>query len=213
MNLTWKRQAVLGMAISLGVSLVLLVAQLAANAKHVDMGVLTRDVAATANVKWYTGFFSNLGLMAWGAAAALGGFGWRQLRGLAATRLLAAALGSYAALSAFLGFDDMAQFHEVIVPWHLGLSEKYVYFAEALMFLAWLVLNRGILLRHAPVILAMALAGFGLSVGADLMDKIWELPIVLEDGAKLIGICNWVAVGATLLAAGIRPRDEACAIS
>ena len=209
MNESWRRQAVLGISISLGVALVLLVAQLVANAKHVDMGMLTRDVAATADVKWYVGFFSNVGLMAWGAAAALGGFGWWQLRAIAATRPLAIALGSYAALSAFLGFDDMAQFHEVIVPWHLGLSEKYVYVAEALMFLAWLVLNRRVLLRHAPVVLALALAGFGASVGADLIDKIWELPIVFEDGAKLIGICNWVAVGATLLAAGVRPSDEA----
>lgn len=77
------------------------------------------------------------------------------------------------------------------------------------MFLAWLLLNRRVLLRHAPVILAVALAGFGASVGADLMDRLWELPIVFEDGAKVIGICNWVAVGATLLAAGVRPRDEA----
>jgi hypothetical protein len=93
------------------------------------------------------------------------------LREHAATRLLAAALGSYAALSAFL--------------------------------------NRGVLLRHAPVILVMALAGFGASVAADILDRILILPIVVEDGAKLIGICNWVAVGATLLAAGVRPSDEA----
>jgi len=103
----------------------------------------------------------------------------------------------------------MAQLHEEVIPWHLGISEKYVYVAEALMFLAFLVLNRAVLLRHAPVILVVALAGFGASVGADLVDNIWDLPIVLEDGAKLIGICNWVAVGATLLAAGVRPRDEA----
>ena len=209
MNLSWRRQATLGIAISLGVALVLLLAQLVATAKHVDMGLLTRDVAAMADVKWYVGFFSNLGLMAWGAAVALGGFGWWQLRATAATRPLAAALGSYAALSAFLGFDDMAQFHEVVAPWYLGLPEKYVYVAEALMLLAWLVLNRRVLLRHAPAILLAALAGFGASVGADITDRILELPVVLEDGAKLIGICNWVAVGATLLAAGVRPGDEA----
>jgi hypothetical protein len=209
MNVSWKRQAALGITISLGVTLVLVAAQLVVNAKHVDMGVLTRDVAATANVKWYTGFFSNLGLMIWGAAAALGGFGWWRLRGHPPTRPLAAALGSYAALSAFLGLDDMAQLHEEVIPGHLGISEKYVYVAEALMFLAWLLLNRRVLLRHAPVIVVVALAGFGASVGADLVDNIWELPIVFEDGAKLIGICNWAAVGATLLAAGVQPSDEA----
>ena len=129
-------------------------------------------------------------------------------RGPPGTRALAAALGSYAALSAFLGLDDMAQLHEEVIPGHLGLPEKYVYVAEALMFLAWMVLNRGVLLRHAPVILAAALAGFAVSLGADLTDRIWDLPIVIEDGAKLIGICNWVAVGAVLLAASFRPAME-----
>ena len=204
-----KRQAALGISISLGVTVVLVAAQLAVNAKHVDMGVLTRDLAATANMKWYAGFFSNLGLMAWGAADALGGFGWLKLREHAATRPLAAALGSYAALSAFLGLDDMARLHEDVIPGHLGLPEGCVYVAEALMFLAFLVLNRAVLLRHAPVILVMALAGFGASVAADILDRILILPIVVEDGAKLIGICNWVAVGATLLSAGVRPSDEA----
>ena len=203
MNESWRRQAALAVAISLGVAVVLLAAQLVVNAKHVDMGVLTRDVAALAGVKWYTGFFSNLGLMAWGAAAALGGFGWWQLRGDARTRSLSAALGSYAALSAFLGLDDMAQLHEDVIPGHLGIPERYVYVAEAIMFLAFMALNRRVLLRHAPVILVAALAGFGASVGADLMDNIWSLPIVIEDGAKLIGICNWVAMGAVLLAAGV----------
>ncbi len=208
-NESLKRQAALAVTISLGVAVVLLAAQLVVNAKQVDMGVLTRDVAALAEVKWYTGFFSNLGLMAWGGAIALGGFGWWQLRGDASTRALSATLGSYAALSAFLGLDDMAQLHEDVIPGHLGISEKYVYAAEALMFLAFMVLNRRVLLCHAPVILVAALAGFGASVGADIMDNIWSLPIVIEDGAKLIGICNWVGMGAVLLAAGVGADAEA----
>ncbi len=80
MNAAWKRQAALGITISVGVTLALLAAQVAAGAKHLDMGVLTRDAAYVAGVRWYAGFFSNLGLMAWGAAAALGGFGWWRLR-------------------------------------------------------------------------------------------------------------------------------------
>ncbi len=42
----------------------------------------------------------------------------------------------------------MAQLHEEVIPWHLGISEKYVYVAEALMFLAFLLLNRRVLLRR-----------------------------------------------------------------
>ena len=41
------------------------------------------------------------------------------------------------------------------------------------------------------------------------MYKLLDLPIVMEDGAKLIGIRNWAAVGATLLAAGVRRSAEA----
>jgi hypothetical protein len=209
MSTIWRRQGAQAAAITVGVCAVLGAAQIALNTRQVDMGVLTRDVAAQAGVKWYTGFFSNLGLMIWGGAVALGTFGWWTLRRVPATRALSTALGCYAALSAFLGLDDMAQLHEEVIPDHLGIPEKGVYVAEALMFLAFLVLNRATLLRHAPVILAAALAGFGLSVGADVMDKIWSLPVVIEDGAKLVGICCWVAVAATLLAAGLRPADEA----
>jgi hypothetical protein len=208
MNGVWKRQVVPTVGLVLLVAAVLFAAQLTVNARHVDMVVLMRDVAAQADLKWYAGFFSNLGLMMWGGAVALGAFGWWNLRLAAGSRALATALGSYAALSAVLGLDDMAQLHEEVIPGHLGLSERYVFFAEALMFLAFLVLNRSLLVRLVPVILAAALAGFGISLGADLLDRVWELPIVIEDGAKLIGICCWVATGAALLAAGFQPAAE-----
>jgi hypothetical protein len=208
MKSRWSRQALLTASIVLGVGGFLLAAQLAVSARHIDMGVLTRDVAAQAELNWYTGFFSNLGLMIWGGAVALGAFGWWQLRRGPGTRTLAIALGSYTALSAFLGLDDMAQLHEEVIPDHLGIPEKGVYVAEAFMFLAFLILNRATLLRHAPVILAAALGGFGASVGADVLDKVLPLPVVIEDGAKLIGICCWAATGATLLAAGLGPAEE-----
>jgi hypothetical protein len=208
MDPRWRRQGVLTVTITVFVGVLLLVAQLVADARHVEMALLKRDAAASADLKWYAGFFSNLGLMVWGGAVALGAFGWWALRRHPETRSLAAALGSYAALSAFLGLDDMAQLHEEVVPGHLGLSERYVFAAEALMFLAFLVLNRRQLLRHMPVVLPAALAGFGLSLGVDLVDQVWLAPAIVEDGSKLVAICLWAAAGATLLAAGLRPSAD-----
>jgi hypothetical protein len=208
MDARWRRQGVLTVTITVFVGALLLVAQLVADARHVEMALLTRDVAASADLKWYAGFFSNLGLMVWGGAVALGAFGWWALHRHPEKRALAAALGSYAALSAFLGLDDMAQLHEEVVPGHLGLSERYVFAAEALMFLAFLVLNRRQLLRHVPVVLPAALAGFGLSLGVDLVDQVWLAPAIVEDGSKLVAICLWAAAGATLLAAGLRPSAD-----
>jgi hypothetical protein len=206
MHTALKHQGALTLGITIGVGAVLALAQRVADARHVDFWLLTRDVASTADLKWYAGFFSNLGIMIWGAAVALGTFGWWMLRRQGGT--LSLTLGSYAALSGFLGLDDMAQIHEEVVPAHLGLSEHYVFAAETLMFLAFLFLNRRQLLDRVPVILVAALAGFGTSLGADLLDSAWTVPAILEDGSKLVAVCLWTATGALLLASGVRPSVD-----
>jgi hypothetical protein len=197
------RETALAGFIALSVTVAFIGAQLAAAARHIPMSTLTRDVASIAGLAWYSGFFSNLGIMAWGGGIGIGGLGvillWRD----PATRSLAVTLAGYVALSLLLGFDDMAQLHEEIVPDHLGLSERWVFAAEACALGAWLLTSRTNLLRHAPVVLATSLAGFGVSLAADLVEKTWPMP-ALEEGAKLIGILSWVAVGALLLTAGVR---------
>jgi hypothetical protein len=202
------REIALAGVIASAVAVAFTGAQVVVDRHQVPMSMLTRDVASIGGLPWYSGFFSNVGIMAWGGAIGIGLLGVTLLWRDPATRSLAITLAGYLALSLLLGFDDMAELHEEIVPDHLGLSERWVFAAEACLLGAWLLTSRTNLLRHAPAVLAASLAGFGVSLAADLVEKTWPMPF-LEEGAKLIGILNWVAVGALLLTAGVRKRAPA----
>lgn len=175
---------------------VLAAAEIFCAATGVKMEVLTRDPAALLKVRPYTGLLSSLGIGCWGAAVGLGGLGWLALRGGdPRQRGISGGLRAFALLSAWLAMDDLAQFHEY-APRLLGVSELVVYSAYAALGAAWVVWYRRVLLERAPLPLLIALAGFAVSILADEFGNRWfELPLVLEDGAKLVGIANWAAWG------------------
>ncbi len=172
----------------------LVAAQVGCLATGVEMEVLTRDPAALMKARPYVGIFSTLGIGCWGAATGLGVLGWLALRrGDPHQRELSGALRAFALLSAWLGMDDLAQLHEH-APRLLGVSEAVVYLAYAALAIAWVLWYRRVLLECAPLPLLIALAGLGVSVLADEFGNLWfELPLVLEDGSKLLGIANWAA--------------------
>jgi hypothetical protein len=171
-------------------------AQIFCLATGVKMEVLTRDPAALLKARPYTGLLSSLGIGCWGAAAGLGVLGWLAFRGGDPhQREVSGALRAFALLSAWLAMDDLAQFHEHARRL-LGVSELVVYFAYAALAAAWVVWYRRVLLEHAPLPLLIAFAGFGVSILTDEFGNLWfELPLVLEDGSKLVAIANWAAWG------------------
>ena len=60
------------------------------------------------------------------------------------------------------------------------------------MALAYLVLNARRLIRHEPWLLILSLSAFAFSVGIDqVFASIEPIYVVVEDGAKLIGIVAW----------------------
>ena len=172
----------------------LVAAQVGCLATGVEMEVLTRDPAALLKARPYVGILSTLGIGCWGAATGVGVLGWLALRsGDPHQRELSGALRAFALLSAWLGVDDLAQLHEH-APRLLGVSEAVVYLAYAALAVAWVLWYRRVLLEGAPLPLLIAIAGLGGSVLADEFGNLWfELPLVLEDGFKLVGIANWAA--------------------
>lgn len=138
---------------------------------------------------WY-GIVSNIGVTVWFAAAGAALLGaalvWR------ANRRSAHLLAAGAALSAWLGADDLLMLHE---SWPLGGGEWVVFSIHAAALLTYLVAFRAEWTAGAPVgLLLLALGLFALSLLLDLVvptppsgSWLW----LVEDGAKLGGIFSW----------------------
>ena len=103
---------------------------------NTPMALLTRDVAATAGVKFYIGILSSLGALTWCAGASVCWFAAAALRGVACLREPARFLASAGALQTALGADDFFMLHEVVYP-KFGLHEEVlvVFYGLALLVL------------------------------------------------------------------------------
>ncbi len=197
----------------------LAVAGLAARAMGVDAGVFTRDPAHIAQLPWYTGLISNLGLAVWctGAVAAL--FAAWTLPRTGEQRETRRFLFWSGILTLYVLLDDMAMLHDDVLR---GLFHTY----EQVIFLAYLPVAALYFLRFrrqllgpgvALVLLAAALMGLSL-----LLDQ-WHLLLrifgrmilpdseLLEDGAKLLSEVSWMGYLVSRAAGAVRgggPRVE-----
>jgi hypothetical protein len=156
----------------------------------------------------YFGAMSNLGILLWSAAASCCAFAWLVL---ASPRRSAERpfLGAAALLSAALCVDDFFLLHERVLP-ALGVAQEIVLVAYAVAGVAYLlVFRREIMDRHALVLL-IALACLGASLGIDLLVK-GDVAQILEDAAKFVGIAGWAFFHVLRALEAVRaaaPRDE-----
>ena len=165
------------------------------------VGLLTRDPQTTAEGPWYLGLASSLGIVGWSVAAALFAFGAAVVRSAGARDRQFATLAWAAALTVLLLLDDLLLIHDDILYRAIG-AEEPVLAVYGVVFLAWLLVYGSGVSGSARMPLALAVGWFGASVGVDLVwnsDSEWRL--VVEDGAKFVGIWLW-AVFAMVLCAG-----------
>lgn len=171
---------------------------------------LFNDPADTLGFHPLVGLISMLGLFGWAAAAGICFLTYAVVRFRETARMrrfwLAAGL-----LTVLLLLDDAFMLHEEILPFGLGIRERYVklgYLAVAAAFgLGFLSILAGNNLR----LLVAAGSFFALSVLCDtpfLMQPLglWENDLVIyliEDGAKFIGISLWMAYLAKTAADGM----------
>lgn len=158
------------------------------------VSAFTRDIAAIADINPLNGLVSSIGITLWAAATAVAGFGaWMSRSGSVPSKQC---LGAIAGLSGILLLDDLFMVHEVFFGQVLGVSEIFPFGLYGLLALLWLgYWYRQILeLPLAPLWLS-ALA-FGISFATDALDAAALLGsdygYLVEDGAKFIGIVNWV---------------------
>ena len=97
-----------------------------------------------------------------------------------------------AALSLVLVLDDLLLLHEAaaFMPWTAALVGG----AYALAFLRFLIQFRDMILRDLDVgLLLLAVGSLGVSVVTDVMVAPTQSSVLVEDGAKLLGLVAWSA--------------------
>ncbi|MGH6943951.1 MAG: hypothetical protein ACREH6_07010, partial [Geminicoccaceae bacterium] len=140
------------------------------------------------------GFVSNLGVLLWCAAASVCLFVAVLLVSLGSSRREIAFMIYAGSLTLLLMLDDLLLGHEVIYRFLFSMTEKHVLAVYMIATLAYLALFWRLILRVDFEILVIGLGMFGLSA---LMDSDQAHPdrlgLVMEDGAKFLGITAWAA--------------------
>jgi len=149
----------------------------------VDADDLSRDIADTAKVPWWTGALSMLALMLWAAAAAVCALAaiavWHQQPDRARF------LFGTAALLMFAAVDDSLQLHETVGPEKLGVPESVAYGVLAAAAGLWLVSFWRQILASRVWVLGLAAIFF---FGSLLSDVLVIGPTAAEDWLKNSGI-------------------------
>ncbi|MDX5481695.1 MAG: hypothetical protein LPK07_08415 [Hymenobacteraceae bacterium] len=148
------------------------------------------------DVPYYTGFISNVGVLFWGAAAAVCLFCWALFRRFATERSFANFLLYFGLLSVLLLLDDLLLLHEHIFYNRLGIPEGVTYVIYATLLLTGLLAFRNEILETPFLLLLIAFGFLALSVFIDGIEPfvesyVGEWRIFYEDGLKLLGIAGW----------------------
>lgn len=157
----------------------------------IPAGVFLRDCPTIAGGPAYLGAISYLGIVLWGCTAAICFFAAAaepvgpSYRGF----WIYAGVFSLALLA-----DDLLMLHEHLFPVYLGLSEYALYVLYAIAALFYVVYFRTLLLQANYLLLPLIFAWFALMVVTDYLEGTSELRgmLVIEDGAKLLGIVTWL---------------------
>lgn len=173
----------------------------------INVDWLIRDASAVTGSPAYTGGYQYLAVLAWAVGAAIPIF---ALAILASERRATwgRVLGFGGAYMAFACLDDLFMLHEHAEV--AGIPEPLlaVHAAGMLVLLAFLAR----VWRQTPwIVLAGALAGFGSSVGIDLLQNFDLIPeasqfrvSLIEEFLKLTGICLMTAYLAMVSALALR---------
>ena len=150
------------------------------------------DPTFTLGKQWYTGLVSNFGILAWtvGAVAAVAGAWICRLGGRVNARRF---LSGGAMLGIVLLFDDLLQFHAILLPVTLGWSKAAAEVLLGGMVLWWGWRHRKEVRRTHLHLLVATFVGLGISLWVDIM---WaptpdDPATLFEDGAKFLGILAW----------------------
>lgn len=168
-------------------------------AVDVSLSKFMRDPAALLGASPFTGFVSNVGALVWMSTAAISAFGahslyrWDGWNGRVG--LLVAGTG----LSLMLLMDDFFMFHETVWVQTLGWDERVLFLIYGTLVGGSLWAARAALRDTALGFLFAAGFLFATSIGIDQLPE-GSLPghVLIEDGAKFLGIVGWFGYFASM---------------
>jgi hypothetical protein len=182
----------------------LTIAVLASWLGDIPMDVITRDPLATAGVHPLTGLQSIIGVAIMWLAASVCFFTYGVLRVTGRGSSMATFVLWSGLLTALMAIDDQLQFHDDLIGQFVAIRERYLMIGAVALVLAYLVIFRRQILRTEWMLLVIAALLLAASIGLDyftgqayMAAGEWtdstNLPLFLEDGAKLLGITAWAA--------------------
>lgn len=174
--------------------------------KGIPVSDLTRDITSIAKVPPYIGFFSQIGIVFWMSTATLCLFSASTASNI--SKKIKNSLYFSGMFTLLLGFDDMFQFHEQIVPYLFEVSEKVVFAIYAILVVSFLLKFYPTLLNTDYILLLLAFFFLGLSVFMDVIPIRGLNPALYENGAKMIGIVSWFFYFHSIAASTVSGQKE-----
>ena len=166
----------------------------------ISFGYFSRDAIQTlwhepnAEVAFYIGFLSNIGVIFWCFTTAILFFSFKISKDLGKSNSLGQFFIFSGLLTLFLMIDDLFLMHDVIVPYYLEISEKFLYLFYGLYALALLFIFKEIILESDYLLFLFAFASLASSVITDVILTIGisiKETYLFEDGFKFLGIISW----------------------
>ncbi|MEM7261209.1 MAG: hypothetical protein AAF488_04405 [Planctomycetota bacterium] len=174
----------------------------------IGIGEWTRDPLAAAAFRWrhaapgttpdlpaYLGAVSQIGVVLWSIAFAASVLAAMVMAKRKRERLGGGSdaqfFGHAAWVTLICVLDDALMLHDDVLPRYLGVTEVWVHLVIAAGFLSYLWRWRQRIARTEFLPLFVAVLGFSMSVGIDVIIAPSSGAFALVDGAKFIGIVSW----------------------
>lgn len=166
----------------------------------VSFGYLSRDAIQTlwhepnAEVNFYIGFLSNIGVIFWCFTVAILFFSFKIALDNGIPKKVYQFFFFSGILSLLLLVDDFFLMHDVIIPYYIHISEKFLYLFYGLYVLALFYLFREIIWESDYLLFLLAFASLASSVITDVLLTVGisiKETYLFEDGFKFIGIISW----------------------
>lgn len=158
---------------------------------NIQLNHFTKDPVQIMNAPFYTGLFSNIGILLWCASVVICFFVRPFLPKNDENKPARIFLFFSGLVTMLLMTDDLFLLHEEVFPIYLGVPEKGVFVIYSNILLLYALLFRETIFKTDFIILGLA---FFLIGGSTFVKRI-PMPIpedtFLEDAVKLFGIICW----------------------